>query len=96
MHSPFGRLAAPLVRCCLLRFLAETGSTVGILLSHGPSVGQVLCPVNYGHQSADDGSVHRHVREDARRVLAAHGVYFGKLRSHDWEFGTLLERGILG
>lgn len=83
VHSPFGRLAPPLVRVRLLRLFSKTSSTVWILFSHGPSVGQVLCTVYYGDQSAYNGSINRHIREDAGSVLGSRGIRFGELGSHD-------------
>lgn len=68
---PSGRLAAALVRLRLLRFLAEAGGAVGVLLAHGLAVGQVLGAVDDGHEGADLRAVDGHVRVDAIGVRRA-------------------------
>ncbi len=45
----------------LLGLLAQSHCTVGVLLSHGLPVGQVLRPVDYSNESADLGPIERHI-----------------------------------
>ena len=60
-YLPLGCLPAALVGVCLLGLLAESCSTVGVLLAHGPLVGQVAGAVDDGHQRAYYRPVDRHV-----------------------------------
>ena len=69
-HSPSRGLPSSEIRLRLLCLFTQSCCTIRVLFTHGPSVGQILGPVNDNDQRADNRAIYCHVRVDAGRVLA--------------------------
>jgi hypothetical protein len=67
-NLPSRYLSASFVGISLLGLLAQSTGTIGVLLAHGPPVGQVLGPIDNDHQCPNLRAIDGHVRVDARRV----------------------------
>ena len=69
-HLPSRGLSSSEIRLRLLCLFTQSCCTIRVLFTHGPSVGQILGPVNDNDQRADNRAIYCHVRVDAGRVLA--------------------------
>lgn len=74
-------MTTPQVSLRLLGLLSQPSRAVRILLSHGLSVGQVLCAINNGHEGPNGWAVHGHVGKDSRRMVDR--GQSGRFGSHD-------------